>query len=146
MEDVNKVTYLSVHDEEGMWLTDFPVNPASYGCITIIGNKTDGITAHPSNPKPKWVHCKRGDPLPDGAIYAGKTNADGALYFGRVTSYSGIPCKINVNKDKLCYNWWYTYHGEGSEKEGDILIDTGYIILLLRIWYLSQTVEQNVAW
>ena len=108
-----------------MWLTDFPVNPASYGCITIIGNKTDGITAHPSNPKPKWVHCKRGDPLPKGAIYAGKTNSDGALYFGRVASYSGLPSKVNINDKKLCHNWWYTYFSDWNKKEGDILIDTG---------------------
>ena len=119
-----------------MWLTDFPVNPASYGCITIIGNKTDGITAHPSNPKPKWVHCKRGDPLPDGAIYAGKTNANGALYFGRVTSYSGIPCKINVNKDKLCHNWWYTYHGEGSEGSPPTYMNR-------RCDWLLQTIKDN---
>ena len=125
VEDIKKLTYLSVHDGEQMWLTDLPVSPANYGCITIIGNKMDGITAHPSNPKPVWIECKRNDPLPEEAIYAGKTNADGALYFGRVTSYSGIPSKVNVSNGKFCHNWWYTYYGEGSEKKGDILKDTG---------------------
>ncbi len=110
-----------------MWLLDFPVNPGTYGCITIIGNKTDGITAHPSNPKPAWISCKRGTPLPKRAIYAGKTHSDGDLYFGRTTAHSGIPCKVNVDNGNKCYNWWYTYLGESSKDEGDILQDTGYI-------------------
>ena len=52
--------YVSVHDGDKMWYTDMAVDPKSYGCITIKGDR-EGISVHPSNPEPCWVELEKDD-------------------------------------------------------------------------------------
>lgn len=70
----------------------------------------------------RWVPIKRGDQLPAGAVFSGKTETDGEVYVARNLGggYSGVACgKLNL-KDGKMYNIWV--HGSGEAKEGEILV------------------------
>ena len=56
MTDKDRLMYISVHDGSTMWITDMPVNPRAYGCVTIKENQ-HGISGQPSNPKPRWIRA-----------------------------------------------------------------------------------------
>lgn len=62
IEDISKPSFLSVHDGSIMWHEDFAVDAKVHGCISITGSK-EGIFVNPSNPKPKWESCERGQSL-----------------------------------------------------------------------------------
>ena len=64
----------------------------------------------------EWVIKSRGDNIPQNAVYAGTTKADGHVYIGR---FRNTPGKVNLENGKL-YNFWVESHG--SQKDGEILI------------------------
>lgn len=47
------------------------------------------------------------------------------MYFGRVVPRLGLPCKVTVRNGEYC-EWIYSYHFERTEKNGDVLLNTGY--------------------
>lgn len=68
----------------------------------------------------EWVRLVRGDPLPDGAVYAGTTESDGEVYVAR--SCEGEPGKLNVKHHKA-WNLWC--HNGGCTQESDVFVAKG---------------------
>jgi len=64
----------------------------------------------------EWVLKNRGDQLPQNAVYAGTTSADGRVYVGR---FRNTPGKVNLENGEI-YNFWVEKHG--SRPDGEILI------------------------
>merc|ERR1719235_2377697 len=66
----------------------------------------------------KWHKVKKGDPIPEHAVYGGQTNGDGDMYPCRSKDFE--VGKLNTEGGKLCNMW---YHGHWMAKhEGDILV------------------------
>lgn len=67
----------------------------------------------------KWVPAEAGDDLPVGAVYAGATGTDGAVYIGR---FNNTPGKVNLNNKKIAGFW---VQHEGNRKKGEVLVTNG---------------------
>ena len=70
--------YASGHDGVNLLITDMLVSPSEFGCLTIKGDE-HRIYIEPSNPKPVWLACKQGNPLPDHVTKAKKIVIHGFL-------------------------------------------------------------------
>eukprot|EP00929_Paragymnodinium_shiwhaense_P069319 TRINITY_DN34970_c0_g1_i1.p1 TRINITY_DN34970_c0_g1~~TRINITY_DN34970_c0_g1_i1.p1 ORF type:complete len:491 (-),score=62.29 TRINITY_DN34970_c0_g1_i1:271-1683(-) len=67
----------------------------------------------------EWVPLERGQPIPEGAVYAGMTRSDGVNYVAR---YDGEAGKINVVEGAM-HNYWGHYWK--SQKKAEILVVRG---------------------
>ena len=117
--------YASGHDGVNLLITDMLVSPSEFGCLTIKG---DGhrIYIEPSDPKPFWLACKQGDPLPDHVRKAKKFDSSKVMYFGRS---QGTICFVDTN-DGFCDSWISMFDGKYNKHlSGDLLKDTGYGIV-----------------
>lgn len=114
--------YASVHDGIKMLMIDIPVNPSEFGCLTITENE-HGIFIQPSNPKPIWLPCKQGDPVPHHSLKAKKRDSSEEMYFGRC---QGKICFVDT-KDGVCDSWVSMFDaGYDKRESGELLQDTGY--------------------
>jgi hypothetical protein len=69
----------------------------------------------------EWKRVQKGDPLPEGAVLAGKTGKDGEVYVGRFNQQCG---KVNLDGDRI-HNFWVHSAGFFSvshSEEGEILV------------------------
>jgi len=67
-----------------------------------------------------WKDYRKGEALPEGFVYGGKTEKDGHLVVGR--DRDGVPGKLNLSTGKLdgvLHNLWV--HGSGCHSEGQVL-------------------------
>merc|ERR1711924_449970 len=70
----------------------------------------------------EWKPFKKGDALPDGAVWAGETTTDGRTYVAR---YQGACGKLNLSNDGYLNNLWVHGQGhfwKGHQESGEILI------------------------
>jgi len=117
--------YVSVHDGVNLLITDMLVSPSEFGCLTIKGDE-HRMYIESSNPKPVWLACKQGDPLPDHVMKAKKIDSSKKMYFGRS---QGTICFVDTN-DGLCDSWISMFDGKYNKHlSGDLLKDTGYGIV-----------------
>lgn len=68
----------------------------------------------------KWEVFKRGDKLPENAVYAGNTATDGNVY---VAKMDNSPGKVNL-KDGKIWNFWSQAYRD-SREESEVLISYG---------------------
>lgn len=64
----------------------------------------------------RWVQCRRGEPLPEGAICVGITPTDGENYVARRGGEAG---KVNLDKGKF-HNFWG--HNSGRHEDAEVLV------------------------
>jgi hypothetical protein len=67
----------------------------------------------------KWIPMKRGDKLPDNAVYSGQTGTDGTVYVAKIDNSPG---KVNLQNDKI-YNFWSQNYN--SRSKGEVLVSYG---------------------
>jgi len=69
----------------------------------------------------RWMKIRRGERIPDDAVIAGTTDADGSVWVGRFNGEAG---KINATEDSagesIMFNFWG--HNCRAKKEADILV------------------------
>ena len=70
----------------------------------------------------EWKVMKRGDTVPENAVYAGITNDDGKVY---VAKMDNSPGKVNLNNGKIWNFWSESY---SSRQESEVLIVHGNCI------------------
>jgi len=67
----------------------------------------------------KWIPMKRGDTLPDNAVYSGQTSSDSKVYIAKIDNSPG---KVNLDNGKI-YNFWTQNYN--SRTEGEVLVSYG---------------------
>ena len=67
----------------------------------------------------KWIPMKRGDTLPDNAVYSGQTSTDSKVYIAKIDNSPG---KVNLQNGKI-YNFWTQNYN--SRTEGEVLVSYG---------------------
>jgi hypothetical protein len=67
----------------------------------------------------KWIPMKRGDTLPDNAVYSGQTSTDAKVYIAKIDNSPG---KVNLDNGKI-YNFWSQKYN--SRTEGEVLVSYG---------------------
>ena len=77
----------------------------------------------------KWVPMRRGDTIPDNAVYSGQTSSDGEVYIAKIDNSPG---KVNLENGKI-YNFWTQKYN--SRTEGEVLVSYSTLLasLILRI-------------
>lgn len=79
------------------------------------------VTRGPHECRVLWKDFRKGEALPEGFVYGGKTEKDGHLLVGR--SGDGVPGKLNLSNGKLdgvLHNLWF--HGAAfGHSEGQVL-------------------------
>mmetsp|Transcript_10702 Transcript_10702/g.29753 ORF Transcript_10702/g.29753 Transcript_10702/m.29753 type:complete len:572 (-) Transcript_10702:336-2051(-) len=65
----------------------------------------------------EWVRVRRGDPLPDGAVYSGWTSTDHQVFVAR--HVGGEAGKVNLKRGRVHEVWC---HQSGCSTEGDVLV------------------------
>jgi len=68
----------------------------------------------------EWIPIKKGEDLPDNAVYTGQTESDGKVY---VAKFDNSPGKVNITNGKINNFWSQAYLK--SRQEGEILISNG---------------------
>lgn len=137
--------YASLYAHSKLWVMDYEVNCARYGCLSIV--KASAVTHTPpqgqeelyvsqTNPSPVWIPRRTGDsPLPRVPIIkSGIDGEEGDLYFGR-SSIGGLkPCKVTTKVVKYApvFDCWSTTSGE-KVLSGEILQDTGHELVRAKI-------------
>ena len=67
----------------------------------------------------KWIPMKRGDTVPDNAVYCGQPSKDGKVYVAKIDNSPG---KVNLDNGKI-YNFWSQKYN--SRTEGEVLVSYG---------------------
>ena len=67
-----------------------------------------------------WILLKRGESIPENAVYAGITSADGKVY---VSKMDNSPGKVNLKDDKIWNFWSQAY--SNPRQESEVLIAHG---------------------
>lgn len=120
--NVDASMYVSVVCLPKIWIANFPFDPKMFGCL-VIWSEQGNILVTPHNPKASWVPGKKGDKLVSNFIESGSgLNVGERLYFGRTSSYGGIPCAASIS-DKICNGWLMA--NNKLQQSGDLLKNTG---------------------
>lgn len=67
----------------------------------------------------EWIPLKRGDSIPENAVYSGQTGADGKVYIAKIDNSPG---KVNLENGKI-HNFWSQKYS--SRTQGEVLISYG---------------------
>jgi len=130
--------YASLYARSKLWIMDYEVNSARYGCVSVDQKTTYplGLWGQPQvelylskiNPYAVWIPKRTGDSVSGNTIiHAGIDAVEGHFYFGRSSSGCPKPCKVttkNVNHQPV-FDCWKTVSGEQA-LSGELLQDTGY--------------------
>jgi len=138
--------YASLYAHSKLWIMDYEVNCARYGCLSVDGKTLELIGRAlvfrqlyltKANPNPVWISRKTGNPVNKNgqlALKAGTDTVEGSLYFGRSSSGGPKPCKVTIKKVKgeFVFGCWKTVNGEAAIK-GEVLKDTGHEFIRAKI-------------
>jgi len=129
VRDRKHPVYVSLHDGNNLLTTDMPVSPSEYGCLSITG-EPGGVCIRPSNPKPVWLPCSHGDPLPEGAIRCVELTRDDSCARYCLARSEGKFSHVDFLEDGSCNLWLFECDADdilyNVRISGDILKDTGY--------------------
>ena len=67
----------------------------------------------------EWISMRKGDTIPDNAVYSGQTSTDGKVYVAKIDNSPG---KVNLENGKINNFWSQKYN---SRTEGEVLISHG---------------------
>ena len=149
LHDEKPVMYASLYAHSKLWIVDYEVNHARYGCLSVerpkpktkelarasgLSRRKQELYLTKGNPNPVWIpqqtgHClvNHGQTIVD-IIKAGTDTVQGELYFGRSTFGSPKPCKVTTEKKRdgqVLVKCWETVNGEEAIS-GEVLKDTGH--------------------
>ena len=132
VENADRSMYVSVHDGNMMWDTDMAVNPKTYGCVTIKGDRK-GISLRLTNPEPRWVECKKTDrSFPSGMVKVHHRPDNVPVYMAKVIlsvgGRVGFDWLTGVWREhgKLCNGGDPIGTPAEATKELNVLLATGY--------------------
>ena len=130
--------YASQYARSKLWIMEYEVNCARYGCVFVESKRADIYTGPKSpkwsfylrqaNPDPLWMGKRKGSLInPADVVSAGINVAEGKLYFGRSSLCGTKPCKVTTKKadGQLVVDCWKTASGEVLSR-GELLKDTGH--------------------
>jgi len=99
-------------------------NGAVWNLWTHQGGSSDKcevlVTRNPKECRVLWKDFRKGEALPEGFVYGGKTEKDGHLVVARDSD--GVPGKLNLSNGKLdgvLHNLWV--QGSGCHGEGQVM-------------------------
>jgi hypothetical protein len=67
----------------------------------------------------EWIPMKRGDSIPENAVYSGQTGGDGKVYIAKMDNSAG---KVNLENGKI-HNFWSQKYSPRTQ--GEVLISHG---------------------
>ena len=128
--------YASLYDQSKLWIMDYEVNCARYGCVFVKRHiqpsfpmPTETLYLHQANPEPVWVPRRTGDSFPGGIIKVGSNAVKGDVYYGRSSDGGTKPCTVTTKADRsstvLVHRWFSVLNGE-ELLNGELLKDTGH--------------------
>ncbi|KAL9969466.1 hypothetical protein ACROYT_G021686 [Oculina patagonica] len=146
-KDMN-IAYISVYDEYASWSTDMPVHPDTFCCVTVKGDRQNGINIRPFNPKPRWIQENRKDvdvslPSQGLVVVHSRRSPTVSVYLGKITySTANLPpviqgsflCGVRYESGKRsCFtnvppheNVREVFGREGTVVSVDVLANPGY--------------------
>jgi len=135
----NARMYASLYADSKLWIMDYEVNCAMYGCVSVhqkttisLGRFVElGMYLSKTNPNPVWIPIRTGDSVSGNAIIrAGIDAVEGHCYFSRLSSGCPKPCKVTSKRveGELVFDRWNTVSGEQASR-GELLEDTGHELL-----------------
>jgi len=136
--------YASLYARSKLWIMDYEVNCARYGCVFVDKIKKTShareqeeveLYLSKTNPNPVWVPRSSGDHVfGNEFIVAGIDAVEGNLFFGRSSFGGAKPCKVTTKNGKFqpVFDCWKTVSGERASS-GELLKNTDHELVRTKI-------------